>query len=195
MRGRARQIKLFGRTRRYFAYLDKHELKRHGLWLTDGTGFTYILRNQSFNSSIFKIGQTCNIVTRVPALYNTSIPYPFELVWVQRSVPYKEIEYFFHSELFKYRLSEKREFFDVPDDSIIKDLIGNINDFSLPISYKILTRFYIEWEELCNIEPHYCHIDKKKKFNKRLPYVEHLEHLRTKQIVANILSCAVAQGR
>ena len=86
-------------------------------------GYVYILINRAFDSMV-KIGKTSrSSLVRARELFNTSLPYPFIVVFEIFSNNYSDLEKKIHERLAEYRVSNNREFFNYPIKDAIRLLI------------------------------------------------------------------------
>ena len=83
---------------------DKHEV-------------IYILTNEAMPDYI-KVGKSNEngLQDRIRSLSNTSVPFPFELFYACKVPKSRNAEKLFHSAFNKYRVSDKREFFEISPD-------------------------------------------------------------------------------
>lgn len=89
---------------------------------THGTEWVYAISNPSFGEDIYKIGMTTrpNIRARIRELSNsTSVPTNFEIEAAIKVIDAAKIEKRIHRELSKYRINNRREFFQMELSQII----------------------------------------------------------------------------
>lgn len=79
-------------------------------------GFVYVMRNDAIPGMI-KVGRTANLKSRVSSLSNSSLPYPFELVFYMFFRDSINAEREIHLDLIEFRVRKEREFFSC-DQSI-----------------------------------------------------------------------------
>lgn len=114
--------------------------------MTDVIGYIYIMRNESYSASIFKIGFTKNLPEeRAKQLYSgkTGVPQPFKVITACKVGDYKLAEKTIHKCLKPYRVNARREFFEIPLEickSVMVDVCNNINNelglvFDNPIDF------------------------------------------------------------
>jgi hypothetical protein len=83
-------------------------------------GYVYCLSNKSHSDNIYKIGMTSSIPeVRMKELYTTGVPSDFNIEFSIYINNYKDVEKDIHKNLEKFRINDKREFFQI-DISIIK---------------------------------------------------------------------------
>ena len=96
-------------------------------------GYVYVLKNESM-PGLLKIGITDNMEERLRALSNTSVPLPFERVYVctVRKDKMRQIEDALHKAFAPDRVNPRREFFRISEDRVIPILsmfqIENVTD-------------------------------------------------------------------
>ncbi|MCR1000946.1 GIY-YIG nuclease family protein [Serratia rubidaea] len=93
-------------------------------------GYVYMLKNDSFESNLFKIGFTKTSPSeRAAQIFKgaTGVPEPFSVVFACKVIDYKKAEKLIHNSLKAYRVSRRREFFRIPL-SIGKDVILEVCD-------------------------------------------------------------------
>lgn len=87
---------------------------------THSTHFVYILSNPSM-PGILKIGYTKRLAEdRSDELFNTSVPTPFEIEFIQASSNAHAVEKTAHKILVKFRVNDRREFFRISVDMAIE---------------------------------------------------------------------------
>lgn len=85
-----------------------------------GIGFVYVQRNPAF-PEMLKIGYTHQLAEdRAKALSDTSVPYPFEVLYRVSTTRAVEVERAVHHLLAAHRASANREFFGVSLDTAVK---------------------------------------------------------------------------
>ena len=89
-------------------------------------GYIYCVSNEVYRENIYKIGFTMEKPeVRLKTLFNTSVPYPFKLVFAKRVLSPRIKEGYIHNILEQYRVNPNREFFlcDIEDIYNIFNLI------------------------------------------------------------------------
>lgn len=105
-----------------------HYLKHHypniSLSETEGSGYIYLLTNPSMEGLV-KIGKTNrNPRERAQELGSTTgVPTPFTLVFDVEVNDCAKAEEYAHAQLEQYRVSNRREFFEVPVNKAVKVLV------------------------------------------------------------------------
>ena len=86
-------------------------------------GFVYLLSNPAM-PGLIKIGVTYaeDVKTRMNQLYNTSVPFPFELVYVAKVQQPDKVESALHTAFAPQRVNTKREFFSIEPSQAISIL-------------------------------------------------------------------------
>jgi len=92
----------------------------------DTNGYVYIISNEAFKDDIVKIGMTNrrNYKNRLKELFNTSIPYPFNVEYIIPHSNPGDLEKQLHSYFRNHRLSSRREFFHIEKSLLKKELKG-----------------------------------------------------------------------
>ena len=85
----------------------------------------YILTNR-YMPGLIKIGVTSNqdVRVRVRNLYTTEVPVPFDIVRAVRVDPTKDWEKRLHRAFDSYRVNPRREFFEMPSETVTEILDG-----------------------------------------------------------------------
>src|SRR5574344_529285 len=80
----------------------------------------YVLKNESM-PGLIKIGitQQDDMGQRLPTLYTTGVPFPFECLWAGEVDNCHEIEILIHNAFKDSRINPKREFFKLDANQII----------------------------------------------------------------------------
>jgi len=109
--------------------------------MENNTGYIYIINNPAM-PGLIKIGVTYakDVKTRIAQLYNTSVPFAFELVYAAKVANPEKVEAAIHTAFAPNRVNAKREFFDIdPIQAIsiiklleIQDSTAEINNESEP---------------------------------------------------------------
>ncbi|HIE4802115.1 TPA: GIY-YIG nuclease family protein [Serratia marcescens] len=130
--------------------------------MTNFSGYVYILKNDSFQKNIFKIGFTKNHPSkRALQIYNgaTGVPEPFDVVFACEVIDYKRAEKIIHHNLKAYRISNRREFFCIPLDvgkDIILEICNNINiEHGMSIDNPVYIPDMLDSSELQSERPYY----------------------------------------
>ncbi|HIB3268410.1 TPA: GIY-YIG nuclease family protein [Citrobacter youngae] len=98
--------------------------------MNDSSGYVYILKNEAFQKSLFKIGFTKNMPEqRAKQLFNgmTGVPLPFDVVMACQVGNYQEAEKNVHARLKPYRVNRRREFFELPIEICSKVVLDECN--------------------------------------------------------------------
>ena len=92
----------------------------------DKNGYVYIISNKAFKDDIVKIGMTnrANYKKRLGELFNTSVPYPFNVEYIFPHSDPRTLEKELHSYFSSKRLNTRREFFLIDKKTLKKDLIS-----------------------------------------------------------------------
>ena len=101
-------------------------------------GIIYILTNPSFPDWI-KIGRCSNLERRISSLSNnTCLPFPFECFYACRVKDPSKVESTLHFIFNQFRLSSKREFFDIDPEQVIAalSLLPDIIEIPPPNTYE-----------------------------------------------------------
>lgn len=112
-------------------------------------GYVYILSNKAM-PGLLKIGRSKNGGRiRARELYQTGVPYPFELefeIYVNNCV---EFEQEVHARFNEYRLNQGREFFEIETEEAIRGVTDEyLNAFGLVVQYEPLIVNEIDIEYL-----------------------------------------------
>lgn len=134
--------------------------------MTDFSGYVYMLKNDSFQRNIFKIGFTKNYpLERATQIFNgaTGVPEPFDVVFACEVIDYKRAEKIIHFNLRAYRISNRREFFCIPLEvgkDIILEVCNEINvEHGVSINNPLNIPEILDNAELQNTKPsHWVHI-------------------------------------
>jgi len=100
-------------------------------------GIIYILTNPSFPDWI-KIGRCSNLERRISSLSNnTCLPFPFECFYACRVKDPSKVESTLHFIFNQFRLSSKREFFDIDPEQVIAalSLLHDVIEIPQPNTY------------------------------------------------------------
>jgi hypothetical protein len=91
-------------------------------------GFVYIISNKAFLDDIVKIGMTNrdDYNKRIGELFNTSIPYPFDVEYIFPHSNPLELEKTLHRLFADKRLNSRREFFKI-DKEVLKKELQSLN--------------------------------------------------------------------
>jgi len=123
----------------YLNTLPKGEMKNEPKdnMISRDIGFIYILENKAM-PGLYKIGSSGreNLDKRINDLNSTNVPFPFKCVFSCEVEDYKEVEKSIHTAFSKFRVNQKREFFEIEPEQIIpllkqlriKDITKNINE-------------------------------------------------------------------
>lgn len=90
----------------------------------DRPGYCYVLANPSFRENVHKVGLTERTLSeRTKELFTTGVPTPFsvETSWHVRNC--RVFEFLMHTLFREHRVNKKREFFEVPLQSLV--CVGN----------------------------------------------------------------------
>lgn len=101
--------------------------------MTDSIGYIYILRNDSHQDNVYKIGYTKNLPElRAKQLYSgkTGVPQPFKVKTACKVGDYKKAEKVIHKCLKPYRINSKREFFELPFEICESVMLSVCNDIN-----------------------------------------------------------------
>lgn len=97
-------------------------------------GYVYMLKNNSYQKNVFKIGFTKNVPhERAKQIFSgaTGVPEPFDVAIACQVLDYKRAEREIHAKLKAYRVSLRREFFLIPFEigqKIIVQICNSINN-------------------------------------------------------------------
>lgn len=134
--------------------------------MENNIGYIYIIENPAM-PGLVKIGITYSedVKTRITQLYNTSVPFPFELVYAAKVVNPDKVETAIHTAFAPNRVNAKREFFEI-------DSIQAISIIKL-LEIKETTEEVNLEQETSNIEK--TDIDAGKEYSKKRPRLDFLE--------------------
>lgn len=116
--------------------ITKHEIHAHHVYdhynevpikeyMAQKEGFVYLLSNDFYRESLYKIGYTTrNVEDRVNELYTTGVPTPFNVEFILPVNNIRKVEQAIHYELQKNRINKEREFFVGDKDLFIKTIKG-----------------------------------------------------------------------
>lgn len=79
----------------------------------DESGFVYIVSNRAFKEGTYKIGMTNreDYRKRIGELFNTSVPYPFDVEYIFKTSDADKLEKELHRFFSNKRMNSRREFF------------------------------------------------------------------------------------
>jgi hypothetical protein len=89
--------------------------------VTNGRGAVYVVDNQAMPGYI-KIGRTKDPVSRIKALYDTNVPFPFRCLFVRKVDDMGRVECVLQNTFAHFRSNSRREFFTVEPEKVINIL-------------------------------------------------------------------------
>ncbi|MCF9167100.1 GIY-YIG nuclease family protein [Vibrio parahaemolyticus] len=107
-------------------------------------GYIYILSNKAM-PGLLKIGTTTDIEGRLSSLFNTSVPYPFDLLFYSQVMESYRAETEIFNRLNVYRCNDSREFFEIDlgkAKAVVSSVIEEINGLYVD---EELDRYYNVW--------------------------------------------------
>lgn len=87
-------------------------------------GFVYIVSNRAFKKDTLKIGMTNreDYRKRIGELFNTSVPYPFDVEYLFTNPNAEQLEKDLHRFFSNKRMNSRREFFKIDKITLKKEL-------------------------------------------------------------------------
>lgn len=123
--------------------------------MSDSIGYVYIMKNEAYQKSLFKIGFTKHMPEqRAKQLFNgmTGVPLPFDVVMACRVGNYQEAEKNVHARLKPYRVNRRREFFELPIEICSKVVLDECNKINKHLGLNYTNPVSLEKKEELTIE-------------------------------------------